>query len=83
MIRDEERTRGPRRCQRMAPRALKEAERAIEHCRRHIERIRADVERRQRVGYYSGDEQNRLRMLQQVLREHEANRDRLKNEARR
>ena len=54
-----------------------EAEQAIKHCRRQIERVRADVERLQRAGHDATRTQALLTTLQQVLAEHEANRDRL------
>jgi DNA repair exonuclease SbcCD ATPase subunit len=54
-----------------------EAEEAIKHCRRQIERVRAEVERLQQAGQDATRAQERLRTLQQILVEHEANRDRL------
>jgi len=54
-----------------------EAEEAIKHCRRQIERVGAEVERLQRMGQDATRAQTLLRTLQQVLAEHEANRDRL------
>jgi len=54
-----------------------EAEEAIRHCRRQIERVGADVERLQRTGQDATRAQALLKTLQQVLAEHEANRDRL------
>lgn len=57
---------------------MQEAEDAIKHCRRSIERLRAEIERRQRVGHECADAENRLWTIRQILRAHEAGRDRLK-----
>ena len=54
-----------------------EAAEAVKHCRRQIERLRAEVERLQQTGHDPTRAQERLRTLQQILVEHEANRDRL------
>ncbi len=56
---------------------LVKAEQAIKHCRRHVERVRAEVERRQHIGHDHTQAQKLLMTLQQILNEHEANRDRL------
>ncbi len=56
---------------------LAEAEQAIKRCRRHIERVRAELERRLRAGHDHTQAQSLLMTLQQILNEHEANRDRL------
>ena len=54
-----------------------EAEGAIKHCRRQIEWVRAEVGRLQRTGQDATRARELLRTLQQILVEHEANRDRL------
>ena len=54
-----------------------EAEEAIKHCRRQIERVRAEAERLRRMGQDASRAQALLATLQQVLVEHETNRDRL------
>jgi hypothetical protein len=59
---------------------LAEAEDAIKHCRRHIERARAEMAERRPEGYGFRLAQERLRFFQQALAEHEANRDRIKDE---
>ena len=69
------------RCQPMKSKAVHEAERAIEHCRGHIDRVRRDIERRERIGHYTADARTRLQILEQALREHAANLDRLTAEA--
>jgi len=57
-----------------------EAEEAIGHCRRSIERLQAEIERRRSVGHDITDAQRRLQTIQQILRAHEDERDRLTTE---
>jgi len=61
-------------------RALDEAEQAIRHCRRHQERQLDIIEKRERVGHDASQARQLLRTLQQLQVEHEAHRDRLREE---
>lgn len=64
----------------MAQGALQEVETAIMHCQRSIERVRAEIERRRRVGHDFAHAEERLRTIEQILRAHEADRNRLADE---
>jgi len=64
----------------MARGALQEVEQAITHCRRSIERVRAEIDRRRQVGHDYAHAEERLRTIKQILRAHEADRDRLADE---
>ena len=61
-------------------RMLDEAEQAIRHCRRHRERQLGIIEKRERVGHDASQARQLLQTLQQLQAEHEAHRDRLRDE---
>ena len=56
-----------------------DVERAIQHCQRHIERNRAELERREGSGQDVTRLRERLKTLQMLRAEHEAERARLRS----
>jgi hypothetical protein len=61
----------------MSATELQTAELAILHCRKQINRIQAELERRRRGGHDIRDAYRLLMTIQQILREHEAHRNRV------